>query len=182
MTDPRTALPTGMPDDAPTTSVAVRTTASPTQLWPLLTDPATPAPFSAELEGAHWVATPGVDPPGLGARFVGRNRWRDREWSTLSTVTLCDEPHRFGWTVEDLGDPVSDWTYEVVPVGDAWTLRFTARMGPSPHSGLNRAIAASPDDAATITERRLGSLAASMQRTLEGIAAIAEGRTPAAGE
>ncbi len=182
MGDASHVLPTAMPTDAPTTTVTTATTATATQLWPLLTDPTTPVPFSAELEGAHWDRDAGPAPPGLGSRFVGHNRWRDRDWWTTSTVTVCDEPHRFGWTVADLDDPVSDWLFEVAAVDGGCRLAFTARMGPSPDSGLNRAIAAAPDRADALVARRLASLAASMQRTIDGIAAIAEGRTPVPGE
>lgn len=70
MRDAHHELPRAIGPDAPTTSVAVTTTASPAQLWPLLTDPTTPAPFSAELEGAHWMMQRTVD--GIAAIAEGR--------------------------------------------------------------------------------------------------------------
>lgn len=182
MGDASHELPTAMPADAPTTTVTTATTATAAQLWPLLTDPTTPVPFSAELEGARWDDDAGAAPPGLGSRFVGHNRWRDRDWWTTCTVTVCEEPRRFGWTVAALDDPVSDWVFDVRSVANGCRLSFTARMGPSPASGLNRAIAAEPERADALVARRLAGLAASMQRTVDGIAAIAEGRTPVPGE
>lgn len=172
-----TEMATGMPPDAPSTTVSTTTTASPEELWPLVVDPSTPARFSDELQGAAWKPTDGVEPPGLGARFVGhnRNQWLG-DYTTLSTVTVHEPVRRFGWTVQALDDPVSDWLLEIRPTPTGNRVTFTARLGGSPLSGLVQAIERAPDRAAELTEGRLAMLAGSMQRTIEGIAAIAEGR------
>ncbi len=167
-------LPTAMPDDAPSTTVSATTTASPEALWALVVDPSSSAPFSDEFQGADWKDTEGVQPPALGARFVGRNARGEQEWTTLCTITTHEPLRRHGWTVMDLKDPVSAWLFELSQDGDATTLSYTATMGPSMLSGLNRAIAERPDDREALTAERLGRLAISMQATVDGLVALAE--------
>lgn len=171
-----TTLPTGMPDDAPTTSATTTTSATADRLWPLMTDPSTPAAFSDEFDGADWKPTDGVEPPGLGSRFVGRNSRGELTWTTLATVTVHDPGRAFGWTIQSLDDPVADWCLTIDDDPDGSRLTLTARLGPSELSGLNQAIARHPDRAEELTATRLASLQESMQRTVEGIAALAEGR------
>lgn len=176
MTTPETtALPTGMPDDAPTTSASTSTTATPASLWPLLVDPSSPAPFSDEFQGAEWKHTDGVEPPALGARFVGRNESeRMGTWTTLATITVHEPLRRHGWTIQSLDEPISDWVFAIEPGEDGCVLSLTCRLGPSPLSGLVQAIARHPDRAEEFTAGRLAALRESMQRTVEGIAALAE--------
>lgn len=171
---PVTRLPTGMPADAPSTSVSVTTSADPARLWTVVTDVDAPAAFSEEFLGATWKHTDGVAPPGLGARFVGRNDRGDGEYTTLATVTVHDEPRRFGWTVQALDDPVSDWLFVIDETAAGATLTYRCRLGPSPLSGLTQAIERWPDRADRIIARRLADLEASMQRTVAGLAGLAE--------
>lgn len=167
-------LPTAMPADAPTTTVTATTTAAPAALWALLLDPSSSAPFSEEFQGADWKDTEGVQPPGLGSRFIGRNARGEREWTTLCTITTHEPLRRHGWTVQDLQDPVSAWTFEIAQDGDTTTLSYTATMGPSMLSGMNQAIAERPGEREAITAGRLGRLATSMQATVDGLVALAE--------
>ncbi len=167
-------LPTSMPDDAPETTVAATTSASPAALWALIIDPSSSAPFSEEFEGADWKDTDGVTPPELGSRFVGRNSRSGGEWTTLCTITEHDHERTLGWTVMDLKDPVSAWTFRIEPSDTGATLSYTAQMGPSMLSGLNKAIEAQPDKRDEYTAGRLENLAQSMQATVDGLVALAE--------
>lgn len=179
MTTPdATELPTGMPDDAPTTTASTTTTATPAALWSLLVDPSSPAAFSDEFQGAEWKDTEGVEPPALGARFIGRNEsGRMGTWTTLATITVHEPMRRHGWTIQSLDEPISDWVFAVEQDGDGRVLTLTCRLGPSPLSGLVQAIAKHPDRAEEFTAKRLAALHENMQRTVEGIAALAERAT-----
>ncbi|MFT6942244.1 MAG: hypothetical protein ACJA2F_000425 [Nitriliruptoraceae bacterium] len=167
-------LPTAMPDDAPHTTVSASTSADPTTLWALVTDPSASAPFSEEFQGARWKDTAGVTPPALGARFIGRNARKGTEWTTLCTVTEHEHERAFGWTVMDLTDPVSSWTFRITPTDAGADLSYTALMGPSMLSGLNQAIAEHPDKREAYTTGRLDRLARSIQATVEGLIELAE--------
>lgn len=156
------------------TSVEAVVTAPPERLWPLVTDIALPARFSAEFRGARW-----IDPrPALGARFEGTNANAFMgEWTTVSTVERYDEPSCFGWAV---GRPAAaSWWYDVEPRGGGSLLRLSVRFGPG-RSGLTAAIAQNPERAEAIVGWRLADLRSSMQATVDGIAALAE-REPRAG-
>ena len=67
------------------------------------------------------------------------------------------------------------WRYDLTPEGDGTRLRYTASMGPG-FSFLVVAIDQQPEKASRIIERRIEGHHANMVRTLEGIAAVAEGR------
>ncbi|MFM7063814.1 MAG: SRPBCC family protein, partial [Actinomycetes bacterium] len=71
--------------------------------------------------------------------------------------------------------PGSRWRYDLTPEGDGTRLRYTASMGPG-FSFLVVAIDQQPEKASRIIERRIEGHHANMVRTLEGIAAVAEGR------
>ncbi len=162
-------LPTGMPADAPTTSVEMTTSADPARVWELICDPAHPVPWSPELVGAEWLD----GGPALGAHFRGDNRRGDRHWSTISTITSFHEGRRFGWTVESLDQPVSSWTYELATSEAGTRVTYTCRLGPG-ESGLTAAHRRFPDRVEEITERRLADLRDAMETTLAGVIERAE--------
>ncbi len=58
-----------------------------------------------------------------------------------------------------------------------WTtrLRFSYVMGPG-RSGTKRAVETHPDKEERVLRRRLGEVQANMERTVQGIKALAEGR------
>ncbi|MDH3704665.1 MAG: SRPBCC family protein [Acidimicrobiia bacterium] len=139
------------------------------RLWPLVTDVDLPARFSDEFMGGDW-----LDEPGLGARFVGRNQLEGMgRWETTSTVTAWEPNRRFGWAVGDPDDAAAHWAFELEPLAGATRLRQRVVLGSGP-SGVTAAVAEQPDAEALIVAGRRAMLAANMQRTLEGIKAVAE--------
>ena len=158
--------------DGPTVEVETRIAAPVDAVWTLASDIDLPARFSEEFQGADWLD--GVTGPAVGARFRGRNAHPAiGEWRTTSIITEYEEGRRFGWAVNDVDAPATSWRFELAPDGAGTRLRQWARLGPGP-SGISYEIALHPDDEEQIIERRLREHRANMQRTVEGIKALAE--------
>lgn len=144
-------------------------------LWSLVTDPDLPSRFSDEATGATW------DGPerGIGATFTGRNENSYLgAWEITCFVDRCDEPDgeraAFGWVTMDRDDPGATWRFELASLGEDRTrIRHRVTIGPGP-SGLTMAIDAMPDREPRIVAARLKEFSVSMQRTVAGIAALAE--------
>lgn len=160
--------------DGPTIAESIEIDAPPAAVWPVVSDIATPARFSDELQKVEWKE--GFDGPAVGALFYGHNKLGDFEWKTMCEITDCTEPERFEWKV--LAGPdvpeVSVWRFEVAPT-DAGGSRVTqwARMGPGP-SGITYQIDQEPDREEEIVERRLGMWSGYMRANLDGIKAQLE--------
>jgi hypothetical protein len=160
--------------DQPGTWVEVDVAAPPERVWELVTDVDVPARFSPEFLGGRWID----DGPAVGASFVGRNQHpRIGEWEVPSWVEACDAPRRYGWATVDAANPGSRWQFDLEPIDSGTRLRYSLWLGPGP-SGLTMAIGSMPDKEPRILTRRLAEHRANMQRTVEGIAALAEGREP----
>jgi uncharacterized protein YndB with AHSA1/START domain len=158
--------------DCPTTDATVDVAAPPETVWPLVSDIQLPARFSGEFLGAEWLD--GASGPQVGARFVGRNQHTAiGSWETTSTVTACDPPHTFEWTVGDLAAPSATWRFTLEPSAGGTRVTQWMRMGPG-RSGINAAIEAMPDKESRILQRRLAELQANMQATLDGVKQLAE--------
>lgn len=160
--------------DHPTVSTSVEVSASPGELWPLISDINLPAQFSEEFQGAQW--TPPATGPAVGAMFVGSNKHPQvGEWQVPCHVSVCDPDRAFGW---DPGGPdgvFTRWRLTLDPNGSTTTLTFTAQMGLGP-SGLTPAIERSPEFEEQIVDGRLEEWRANMLATIEGIKAIVERR------
>jgi len=156
--------------DSPSASVRTDIAAPPEQVWPLVSDIGLPSRFETELVRAVWIDTP----PATGATFRGFNRRESWEWDILCTVTGYDPDRCFEWTVGDVENKVARWRFDLEPSSVGTHLRFSAEMGPGP-SGLTPAIEKMPDREEDIVARRLREWETNMQRTVEGIKAIAEG-------
>lgn len=163
--------------DQPGTVVETVVHARPERVWELVTDLDTPARFSSEYLGGRWVDGDG---PALGTSFLGRNRHPAiGEWEVASFVDVHDDGRAFGWATIDATNPGSRWRFDVTPGPDGTTLlRYSMSMGPGP-SGITRAITAMPEKEPRILQRRIAEHHTNMRRTVEGIAALAEGREPA---
>jgi hypothetical protein len=156
-------------EDGPSTEVDVLIDASLDRVWELVTDIDLPARFSTEFLGARW-----LDPPGLGARFQGRNHHKALgEWETTSYVDRYEPRRAFGWAVTDPDNPSSRWWFELEQEADGVRLRQGTRMGPAP-SGLTLAITAMPEKEERIIARRLEEYETNMRATLDGIRQLAE--------
>lgn len=151
--------------------------ATPAAVWALVSDIATPARVGSELTSAEW-----LDPgPAVGARFVGRNFLEGLgEWKSTCTVMVCDPPGarttaEFTWHVLDPNAPAARWSFELEPIGRRVRLRqrvVIAEYG----SGTAAMVHKRPEREQHILDRRLAQMKAGMQRTVEGIKALAEQR------
>lgn len=99
-------------------------------LYALVSDVTRMGEWSPENVGGRWLG--GATGPVVGARFSGANRRGWRHWSTTCTVVAAEPGRRFSFEVAFAGVPVSRWTYEFQPDGDAtivtesWTDRRPA--------------------------------------------------------
>lgn len=156
--------------DRPTTEVSVNVDAPPEAVWPLVVDLDLPARFSTEFRGADW-----LDPPAVGARFLGRNAHEALgPWKTTSTVTELEPGRRFCYAVTDPAEPSALWRFTLDPLADGRTrLTQWMQIGPG-RSGLSPAIEQIPAKERRIISRRLNEHRANMLRTCEGIKELAE--------
>jgi hypothetical protein len=153
--------------DGPTTEVDVLVDAPPTVVWSLVRDITTPVRFSEELQAVRWIDE---------RRFVGRNAHPAvGTWETTCTVVAREPEREFGWVVGDPAHPAAAWRFTLEPAGTGTLLRQWVRLGPG-RSGLTPAIEAHPDKEERIVARRLAEHRANMQRTVEGVKQLAEGR------
>ena len=156
--------------DGPGTVVELDIKAPIERLWELVSDISTPVAFSEELIGAEWAD--GVAGPAVGARFIGRNTHEARgEWEVPCFVTICDEPHRFGWVTSDPDDPGARWRFELERIAGSVRVRFILNLGPGP-SGISEVIAARPELEARILNRRIAEHRVNMARVVEGLATL----------
>jgi uncharacterized protein YndB with AHSA1/START domain len=159
--------------DGPTVEVEILVDAPPARVWELVTDINLPARFSAEFQGATWLAD--ATGPAVGARFRGRNRHPAiGEWETTSHVVACEPERVFEWAVTDPDQPSASWRYSLEAQGSGTRLTQWMRIGPG-RSGLSIAIDAMPDREDRIIERRQSEHRENMTATIEGIKALAEG-------
>ena len=107
-------------------SVSVETTATPAQVWALVSDVTRAGEWSHETQGGEWLD--GADRPVPGARFRGRNRQGRTRWSRVCEVLEADAPNRISWrTVPSrIYNDSTRWTYELEPTeaGCRITQRF----------------------------------------------------------
>jgi hypothetical protein len=156
--------------DGPTTSVEVEIASPPADVWALVSDINVPASFSEEFLRAEWIDAD----PAEGATFRGYNRHPVvGEWDVVCTVTAFDAPNSFEWVVGDAENRAARWRFDLSPAESGSTLRFSAEMGPGP-SGLTPVIERRPDREDDIVAGRLAEWTGNMQRTVEGIKALAE--------
>jgi uncharacterized protein YndB with AHSA1/START domain len=106
------------------------------------------------------------------ARFEARNRFPNGlETYVTCTVTVLEEPERFGWDVyggEEV--PFAHWEYELEDRGDETLVRQSFTHGPG-DSGLRMGVVKDPDRAAEIIRGRLDQLAGNMRSTLTAMEA-----------
>jgi uncharacterized protein YndB with AHSA1/START domain len=156
-----------------TRSLSVEVAAPPSRLWTLVSDPAVPARFSHELQTAKFIEGDGS----VGSIIEGHNARNGYEWTTHSTVIECETEQVFTWAVDGPEDPVATWSFLISPTADGSILTEKVTLHPGKEPLASR-IAANPDQEAEIVTARLASLLDSMRDTIDGIAAIAEGREP----
>lgn len=153
--------------DSPTASAQVTIPAPAAELWPFVTDVQLPVATSEELQ-----AVTGLDGGeiSVGSTFKGQNQRGDLRWTTVCTVEVLDEPTAFAWVVGDPEDAVSRWGFDLVESDGATTVTQWVILGPG-RSGLTWAIKQNPEGEEAIVAARLSQLRASMQATLDALAA-----------
>lgn len=158
--------------DGPGTYVEIEITASPEQLWPIITDLNMPAKFSSEFRGARWAE--GSSQPAIGASFIGSNvHAAIGEWDVPCFVHRFDNQREFGWVTSDAAYPGAQWCFTLAPNGSVTRLRYSLVLGPGP-SGLTPAIQRMPEKEPRILSRRLDEHRGNMRLVVEGIKADAE--------
>ncbi|MGI9666531.1 MAG: SRPBCC family protein [Acidimicrobiia bacterium] len=155
--------------DGPTVVVDIDIDAPPSDVWRLITDINLSARFQDEFLEGEWID----DQPGLGARFLGRNRMGDREWETTNYIAAYDPLRRFGWAVDDPELPGATWTFILEPRRSGTHLTYRRVVGPGP-SGLAAIIDRHPDREEEFIERRDAVHREHMTAVLRGIKALAE--------
>lgn len=143
----------------------------PAAVWDLVTDVGRIGEWSPECVGASWLDG-GAPVPG--ARFKGRNRAGDFEWSTTCVVTTSERPSVFEWVVLDSADdpqrPGSTWRYDLVPGSAGQTIvRHSFVHGPG-DTGVTMALRSNPEQAAELLQGRLDELREHMTVTIEAMA------------
>ena len=159
--------------DKPTVEEHIDVAAAPDQVWPLISDITLSVGISDELVAVEWTSGEG-DAPCVGRTFVGTNtnEYFGR-WQTTATVTECEQPAVFGWTVGEVDDPNTSWRYTLTPTDTGTRVTQWAQLGTGP-SGLVIAIGRMPDKEERIVARRLDEFRVSMRRNLETIKQRAE--------
>lgn len=95
---------------------SVEIAAPPDAVYGVVTDVAGLPRWAAETVGCRWVG--GATGVAVGARFRGANRRGPIRWSTTCTVTAADPGRAFAFRVTTVaGIPVSEWRYDIEPVG-----------------------------------------------------------------
>ena len=158
--------------DGPVAAAQILIDAPPERVWQLVSDISLMPGLSSELQEVAWLD--GATGQAVGHRFTGRNAHPEvGEWETVSTVTECDEPHRFAWAVGDPSHPSATWRFTLRPDGEGTRLEQWMQMGPG-RSFLNVAIDAMPDKEAKIVFVRLREHEAGMKHNLAEIKQRAE--------
>lgn len=159
--------------DQPEVSEDLLVAAPAERVWPLVSDIALAVGTSDELQAVRW--TEAGDGARVGRTFVGVNRNRHfGEWETTSTITACDPPREFAWTVGDLAEPNTSWRFTLAPADGGTLVTQWVKLGPGPN-GLVVAIERMPDKEERIVERRLAEWREAMRRNLALIRTRAEG-------
>ena len=100
-----------------------RIAASADDLYALVGDITRTGEWSPENVAGRWLG--GATGPEVGARFSGANRRGWRRWSTTCTVVAAEAGRAFAFEVSFAGIPVSRWSYEFRPDGDATVVTET---------------------------------------------------------
>jgi uncharacterized protein YndB with AHSA1/START domain len=157
--------------DRPSVEVEIFIAAPPARVWTLVTDILLMGQWSPEYRGGEWLD--GATGPAIGARFKGRNKRKEREWESLSTVIAAEPGKSFAWAVGNPTNPGATWRFDLTPDHTGTRVRQHVQIGPGP-SGITARIAELPDREEDIIAARTAEHHRNMQRTLAGLKAAAE--------
>jgi polyketide cyclase/dehydrase/lipid transport protein len=137
------------------------------QIYALVSDLRGMAQMAEEFQGGRWLRGTAGE---VGALFLGHNRRGRRHWWTIATVTDAEPGRRFGFTVRWMGLPISRWQYDIEQNGsgchvtESWWDRRPNWF--KPIGGF-----------ASGSKDRPAENQHNIERTLERIKSVAEGRT-----
>ena len=160
--------------DRPTVEADIFVAAPAARVWALVTNLELMGQWSPEYQGGEWLD--GATGPVVGARFKGRNKRREREWESTSTVVEGEAGRSFAWAVGHPTNPAATWRFDLTPEGAGTWVRQHVQLGPGP-SGLTARIAELPDREEDIVAARTAEHQRNMQITLQGLKAAAEQET-----
>jgi hypothetical protein len=156
----------------PSISVAFHSDLAASDLWKVVSDPLAQPPFSSEPRAVGLLDD---GPLQLGWRFEGDQRRSDREWTTMSTVTMFEVERVIAWTVPSQDDgvtPVSMWSIALQPVGEGTRIGQSVVLlgGPSP---MITRVTEHPGAMFEVINERLLLFASNMMQSLRGIEQLA---------
>ena len=160
--------------DRPTVEADIFVAAPATRVWELVTNLERMGQWSPEYQGGEWLD--GATGPVVGERFKGRNKRREREWESVSTVIAAEAGRSFAWAVGNPKNPAATWRFDLTPEGAGTRVHQHVQLGPGP-SGLTARIAELPDREEDIVAARTAELQRHMQSTLQGLKTSAEQET-----
>ena len=132
----------------------VRISASPEEVYAVVSDMARAAEWSVECVGGTWVSG---EPATVGAVFRGKNRRAEDvvawapvvrgEWTTESEVVAAEPGRVFSWAIRDKAGRAQDsvWTFEMAPADEGCVLTHRFRMG-DPTEGILGIISGLSDE------------------------------------
>ncbi|MCD2194794.1 SRPBCC family protein [Actinomycetospora endophytica] len=99
-----------------TASTSITVTASPEEVYGLVSDLPRMGEWSPENTGGRWVGR--RRGPAVGARFVGTNKGARRWWPTTTLVTDATPGRRFAFETRLGPVMAAEWVYDIAPVED----------------------------------------------------------------
>lgn len=136
------------------------------QVWAMVADVTRMGEWSPENERGEWIG--GATGPAVGAKFKGYNRNSKKTWTTVNVVTEAEPGTVFAFETNAVGLAVARWEYRFEPTDDGCrvTESWTDRRG--------RFIRVVGGWASGVDDRAQHNRAG-MERTLEALAAAAQG-------
>ena len=123
--------------------------------------------LSPECTGGEWL-TEGA--PRVGARFLGHNSSRGRNWTTECELLAVDRPARFSWHVLTNAEPgTSIWTFRVERHGDGSRVTESFEMRTTPVPFRAALDSAAPERRSSLLEMRKRELESGIRTTLEAL-------------
>jgi hypothetical protein len=147
--------------------VTVSMTASPADVWALVSDVTRIGEFSPETFEAEWLGRARETGPQVGAKFRGhvrRNGIGPVYW-TVCRVTECKPAEEFAFAVIIRGVAVNTWGYRIAPTADGCDVTEYFRLSPLPPLRLYWAV---------MGRWRNRTNVEGMRHTLERIKAVVE--------
>jgi hypothetical protein len=164
--------------DGPGVVTEIDIAAKPADVWKVISDINMPARFSDEFLGAEWISD---SAPSVGSTFRGRNEVPGKfAWEVNCIVTAWNDHEAFEWRITDVDDPGAIWRFDLAEQGSGSRLRMSVVIGERNNGTAPAALKAARDDPANeqkVLNGRRQTLKANMQRTVEGVKALAEERS-----